>query len=175
MAANKKQPYSWSRVTPGDIISFRYKSIHGDKIRTHSILVLNPKINTTLKDGTRKRQLIGVKFEESNMVDLRLTQKEISILERVGSFDIVDAQNNIFKLSIDRKFLVNDIIGAKQRTWKILSRNLKILGQYRTYDYRTAKKSAVYLEPIRIFAPKYQKMIREEREKLKGKNTDNEN
>jgi hypothetical protein len=26
MAANKKLPYSWGRVKPGDIISFRYKS-----------------------------------------------------------------------------------------------------------------------------------------------------
>ena len=73
--AHKKQPYSWTKVTPGDIISFRYKSIHTDKTRTHTILVLNPRINISLKDGTQKKQLIGVKIEESNM-KLKVSNKE---------------------------------------------------------------------------------------------------
>ena len=34
---------------------------------------------------------------------------------------------------------------------KKISKSLDIQGQYRTYDYMTAKKSAVYLEPIRVF------------------------
>ena len=40
--ANKKQPYNWGRVRPGDIISFRYKSKSTGKTRVNSILVLNP-------------------------------------------------------------------------------------------------------------------------------------
>ena len=38
--ANRKQPYSWNRVKPGDIISFRYKSKRKGTTRTHSVLVL---------------------------------------------------------------------------------------------------------------------------------------
>ena len=50
--ANRKQPYNWNRVKPGDIISFRYKTKSTGKVLTHSLLVLNPKITVTLKDGT---------------------------------------------------------------------------------------------------------------------------
>ena len=54
MAANKKRPYNWNFVKPGDIISFRYKSKSTGKLRTHSVLVLNPKLNVTLKDYQKR-------------------------------------------------------------------------------------------------------------------------
>ena len=75
--ANKKQPYSWGKVKPGDIISFRYKSKSTGKAHTNSILVLNPKLNVTLKDGKSTKHLIGIKLEESNKISLRLNQKQV--------------------------------------------------------------------------------------------------
>ena len=48
-------------------------------------------------------------------------------------------------------FILNDIKGIKQSAYDKISKSLNIKGQYRTYDYKTAKKSAVYLEPIRVF------------------------
>ena len=51
--ANRKQPYSWNRVKPGDIISFRYKSKSTGKTRVNSILVLNPRLDVTLKNGKK--------------------------------------------------------------------------------------------------------------------------
>ena len=48
--ANKKQPYNWNQVNPGDIISFRYKSKSTGRTLMQSVLVLNPKIPVTLKD-----------------------------------------------------------------------------------------------------------------------------
>ena len=84
--ANRKQAYSWNRVKPGDVISFRYKSKSTGKTLVQSILVLNPKLNVTLKDGTKKRHLIGIKLEESNRVALRLTDKQITLLETIGDF-----------------------------------------------------------------------------------------
>ena len=110
--ANKKQPYNWNRVKPGDIISFRYKSKSTGKTRVQSLLVLNPRLNVTLKDGNK---------------------------------------NNLYKLEIDRKFVINDIKGIKQEAYDKISKSFNIQGQYRTYDYIKAKSSAVYLEPIRVF------------------------
>ena len=66
--ANKKQPYNWPRVKSGDIISFRYKSKSTGKTRVQSVLVLNPRINVKLKDGTSTKHLIGIKLEESNKI-----------------------------------------------------------------------------------------------------------
>jgi len=149
--ANKKQAYSWGRVNPGDVISFKYKSKSTGKTRVNSILVLNPKLNVTLKDGTTTKHLIGIKLEESNKISLRLNKRQVMLLEKIGDFKKIDDKNNLYKLEIKKTFILNDIKGVKQSAYDKISKSLGIQGQYRTYDYMIAKKSAVYLEPIRVF------------------------
>ena len=149
--ANKKQPYNWGRVKPGDIISFRYKSKSTGKSLVQSILVLNPRLNVSLKDGTKTKHLIGIKLEQSNKIKLRLTSKQVNILEKIGDLVPLDTENNLYRLNIDSRFVMNDIKGIKEQAYNLISKSLDITGQYRTYDYMTAKKSAVYLEPIRVF------------------------
>ena len=149
--ANKKQAYSWGRVNPGDVISFKYKSKSTGKTRVNSILVLNPKLNVTLKDGTTTKHLIGIKLEESNKISLRLNKRQVMLLEKIGDFKKIDDKNNLYKLEIKKTFILNDIKGVKQSAYDKISKSLGIQGQYRTYDYMIAKKSSVYLEPIRVF------------------------
>jgi len=149
--ANKKQPYNWGRVKPGDIISFRYKSKSTGKTFVQSVLVLNPRLNVTLKDGKQTKHLIGIKLEQSNKIKLRLTTRQVRILEKIGELKALDNENNLYRLNIDERFILNDIKGIKQNAYNLISKSLGIQGQYRTYDYMTAKKSAVYLEPIRVF------------------------
>ena len=149
--ANKKQAYSWGRVNPGDVISFKYKSKSTGKTRVNSILVLNPKLNVTLKDGTTTKHLIGIKLEESNKISLRLNKRQVMLLEKIGDFKKIDDKNNLYKLEIKKTFILNDIKGVKQSAYDKISKSLGIQGQYRTYDYMIAKKSAVYLEQIRVF------------------------
>ena len=149
--ANKKQPHSWGKVKPGDIISFRYKPKSGNPPKTQTILVLNPRLNVKLKDGKTTKQLIGIKLEESNKVSLRVNKKQITLLEQIGKFVPIDTKNNLYRLNIDSKFITNDIKGVKPRAYDLLSKSFDIQGQYRTYDYTIARKSSVYLEPIRMF------------------------
>ena len=149
--ANKKQPYTWNQVRPGDIISFRYKTKSTGKILTHSLLVLNPRIPVTLKDGTKTKHLIGIKLEESNRIELRLNQKQVDIFNKTGDLEIVNAEENIYRVKFKKRFVLNEIKGVKSRVYDLISRSNEIQGQYRTYDYFQAKKSAVYLEPIRVF------------------------
>ena len=149
--ANKKQPYNWNRVKPGDIISFRYKSKSTGKTRVNSILVLNPRLNVTLKDGTTMKHLIGIKLEESNKISLRLNKRQVMLLEKIGDFKKIDDKNNLYKLEIDNRFVINDIKGIKQEAYDKISKSFEIKGQYRTYDYLQARKSSIYLEPIRVF------------------------
>ena len=105
--ANRKQPYNWRRVKPGDIISFRYKSKKKGTTRTHSILVLNPRLNVTLKDGFVTKHLIGIKLEESNRMALVVDKREVSLLERIGDFEKIDDKNNLYKLTIDDRYILN--------------------------------------------------------------------
>tara|TARA_A100001201_G_scaffold59843_1_gene57306 strand:- start:110 stop:583 length:474 start_codon:yes stop_codon:yes gene_type:complete len=149
--ANKKQPHNWGKVKPGDIISFRYKPKSGNPPKTQTILVLNPRLNVTLKDGKTTKQLIGIKLEESNKISLRVNKKQITLLEQIGKFVPIDIENNLYRLNIDSTFITNDIKGVKPRAYDLLSKSFDIQGQYRTYDYTIAKKSSVYLEPIRVF------------------------
>ena len=153
--ANRKQPYNWQMVKPGDIISFRYKSKSTGRTLVNSVLVLNPRLQVKLKDGTQTKHLIGIKLEESNKISLRLTQRQVILLEQIGNFIKIDDKNNLYKLEIDRKFLISDIRGIRQEAYDKISKGLDIQGQYRTYDYMTAKKSAVFLEPIRVFTDEY--------------------
>jgi len=148
--ANKKQTYSWNQVKPGDVISFRYKSKSKLTAKVQTILVLNPRLSVRLKDGETKKHLIGVKIEESNKIELRLTPKQVDILEQVGDFINIDEDNNLYRLEIKTQFLTNDIKGVKPMVYEKISKNLQIQGQYRTYDFIKARKSAVYLEPIRV-------------------------
>ena len=149
--ANRKQAYSWNRVKPGDVISFRYKSKSTGKTLVQSILVLNPRLNVTLKNGTTTKHLIGIKLEESNKISLRLNAKQMALLEKIGDFKKIDETNNLYKLEIDSRFVISDIKGIKQEAYDKISKSLDIKGQYRTYNYMEAKKSSVYLEPIRVF------------------------
>ena len=149
--ANKKQPYNWRRVKPGDIISFRYNSKSTNRTLTHSLLVLNPRIPVTLKDGTKTKHLIGIKLEESNLIELRFNKRQVDILNKAGDLEAVNAKENIYRVKFKDRFVINEIKGVKPRVYDLISRSNEIKGQYRTYDYLEAKKSAVYLEPIRIF------------------------
>jgi hypothetical protein len=146
--ADKKQPYTWTRVKPGDIISFRYKPKSKKPPKMNTVLVLNPKFPMTLKNGKIVRQLIGLKLEESNRVALRITRKLVNTLEQVGTFKVIDEKNSLFKLEVKKQFVTNEIKGVKPRVYDILSKSLGLQGQYRTYDYDSARRSSVYLEPI---------------------------
>ena len=75
----------------------------------------------------------------------------MALLEKIGDFKKIDETNNLYKLEIDSRFVINDIKGIKQEAYDKISKSLDIKGQYRTYNYMEAKKSSVYLEPIRVF------------------------
>jgi|TARA_R100001443_G_scaffold29978_1_gene43444 hypothetical protein len=154
--AEKRVPYNWENVQAGDIISFKYKSKNSRRTKLQTILVLNPTLRRRTKKGSGV-VLIGIKLEEANRTQLRVTKKQLTIFEQIGDFVPIDSENNLYKLSIFSQFIVNDIRGIKPRAFDLLSKGLGITGAYRTYDYVKARRSACYLEPIRLFTKLEQK------------------
>ena len=148
--AEKRLPYNWESVEAGDIISFKYKSKNVRRTKLQTILVLNPFFRRRTKTG-RGYVLIGIKLEEANRNQLIVTKKQLNIFEQIGNFIPVDKANNLYRLNINPQFIVNDMRGVKPRAFDLLSKGLKIAEQYRTYDYYKARRSACYLEPIRLF------------------------
>ena len=66
------------------------------------------------------------------------------------ALEIVDEENSLYKLNIKKSLIINDIQGVKKGAYDILSKLSDIRNKYRTYDYKIAKKSAVYFEPVNI-------------------------
>jgi len=123
-----KLPYSWNKVSAGDIISFAYKSSDGKRLR-RTILVLEPK---------RKNLVHGIQLEVSN----KPTNPEIKkILESAGTTQVVDGDKKIYRVILD---------GNAKATYKKLKSLVKKYGIYRTYSYDIAKKSSVFLEDLRL-------------------------
>ena len=95
--------------------------------------------------------MVGIKLEESNRIELRVNTRKLNILEQIGNLEKLEKDNELYRLNIKPQFIVNNTKGAKPKVYEILSKSFQIAGQYRTYDYIKARKSAVFLEPIRVF------------------------
>jgi len=123
-----KLPYSWNKVSPGDIVSFVYESKDGKRLR-RTILVLDPK---------RKNLLHGIQLEISNIP----TNTEIKkILESAGTPQVVDGDKKIYRVILG---------GGAKATYKKMKTLIKRHGIYRTYSYDKAKKSQIFLEDLKL-------------------------
>ena len=123
-----KLRYSWSKVSPGDIISFVYENKKGRRLR-RTILVLDPK---------HKNLMHGIQLEVSNIP----TNPEIKkILESAGTTEIVDEDKKIYRVTL---------VGTAKQTYNKLKSLIKRQGIYRTYSYDKARKSSVMLEDLKL-------------------------
>jgi len=123
-----KLPYTLSKVSRGDIVSFIYVSKEGRRLR-RTILVLEPKL---------KGLVHGIQLEVSNVP----TNAEIKkILESAGDTEIVDADKKIYKVNL---------AGNSKKVYSKLKTLIKRHGIYRTYTYDKAKKSQVFLEDLKL-------------------------
>ena len=139
-----KQIYNWSRVKAGDIISFRYKGKKSTGTLT-TLLVFNPRIPYTRKDGSKTFHLVGLKLEDRGTIPM-IKNKPIlvQLLERVGDVQIVSGDDQIYKIVIENV----GTRGIRQQTYKKLKQYIERYSVYRTYDYNEARRSQVFLEPI---------------------------
>ena len=141
-----KQVYTWGKVRPGDIISFRYKG----KVRvssTTTLLVLNKRMPVIRKDGTKNYHLIGLKLEEKGTIPLIKNKPLLTdLLEQIGEIQIVNTESGIYRVEIEGVGLR----GATKRIYNNIKKKLDRFSVYRTYNYKEASRSAVFLEPIVI-------------------------
>ena len=84
-----KQIYTWGKVEAGDIISFRYKGKKPSGALT-TVLVFNPKLPYTKKDGTKTFHLVGLKLEDRGTIPIIKNKPMlVQLLERVGNIEVV--------------------------------------------------------------------------------------
>ena len=136
--------YTWVKVKAGDIISFRYKGNKPTGLLT-TILVLNPRMPYIRKDETKTFHLIGLKLERNSIIPIIRSKSALfKLLSTVGVVKLVDEDNNIYKVLIEGV----GARGVKPGVYKKIRALVKRYSVYRTYDYKEARKSRVFLEPI---------------------------
>ena len=139
-----KQIYTWGKVEAGDIISFRYKGKKPSGALT-TVLVFNPKLPYTKKDGTKTFHLVGLKLEDRGTVPIiRNKPMLVQLLERVGNIEVVSGDDEIYRVEIKGV----GFRGVRKATYDKLKQYIERYSVYRTYDYVEARKSQVFLEPI---------------------------
>lgn len=141
-----RQIIKWAQVQPGDIVSFRYRSEKSKRTLMQSVLVLNPKINVKLKDGTQKTQMVGLKLEESNRSSIALKGKR-KLLETIGDLHLIDEENRIYKVQIKPQDVISNVKGVKESFYYKIKSVIKGKDIYRVYDWNKIP-AMVYLEPI---------------------------
>ena len=141
-----KQIIKWSEVRPGDIVSFKYKSENSKRTLMQTVLVLNPKINVKLKNGTQKTQMVGLKLEESNRSTTALKGKR-KLLETVGQLHLIDEENRIYKVQIKPQDVISNVKGVKESFYYKIKSVIKGKDIYRVYNWNKIP-AMVYLEPI---------------------------
>ena len=132
-----KLPYSWSKVSSGDIISFIYENRDGRKLR-RTILVLEPQLVNKAKNPSSKFLLHGIQLEVSNRPTL-IQMK--TLLEQAGVTEIVDEKKKIYRVRLQ-----SDAKGTYKKMKNIINK----YGIYRSYNYDKARKSSVTLEDLRL-------------------------
>jgi len=139
-----KQVYTWGKVRAGDIVSFRYKGKKASSTLT-TLLVFNPKLPYTKKDGTKTFHLVGLKLEDRGTVPMiKAKPMLVQLLERVGNIQVVSGDDQIYRVEIKGV----GVRGVRKATYDKLKQYIERYSVYRTYDYMEAKKSQVFLEPI---------------------------
>ena len=139
-----KQVYTWGKVQAGDIVSFRYKGKKPTGTLT-TLLVFNPRLPYTRKDGTKTFHLVGLKLEDRGTIPMiRNKPMLVQLLERVGEIQVVSGDDQIYRVEIKNV----GVRGVRKATYDKLKQYIERHSVYRTYDYNEAKRSQVFLEPI---------------------------
>ena len=133
-----KLRYTWNNVVSGDIISFNY-----NKIR-RTVLVISPKYKLIKADKSTTELMSGLQLETR---DNRAAPKILTILKQLGTLQLVDEENEIYRVNFDGRKLDAD----KRK----LSSSVKLLVSdkndlYRTYDYKKMRRESpmVFLDDL---------------------------
>ena len=152
-----RQTTNWSSVSPGDIISFRYRT--KGELKLHTILLMGVQIPYTKKDGTSNKHVVGLKIESRNLpVSGFQSDAFLKEIKKLGDIMLVKktkANEAIVRVNIGGVSAKRRVQGDFRRIesyvksfTKKSKQNKFLSGGYRTYDWENARGMAVYFEPI---------------------------
>ena len=137
---------SWSKIQPGDIITFNYKGKTTGKQRLQTILVLNPKWYITV-EGQRVFQMVGLKLAEQRVRTIKEASKVVTdIFNKLGTLEAIDEKKDVYRVRMKKQDMF--WAGAKDVVYRRIRYLLNKEPIYRTYDWEQARKSGVFYESL---------------------------
>ena len=154
---------NWSKIEPGDVISFKYQSVvdKSKQPKTSTILVLNTRFQKKLKSGDTDYYLNGLKLEGSNITVFTNKEEAWTLLTEVGDLEVISLKDEIYKVNIHPRYI--GTWGATEKLYRMIQKTpAGKKAQFRTYNWDQAKKSAVFYEPIKLPKDRVQLLIEEQ-------------
>jgi len=135
---------AWHMVEPGQIVSFRYKSLGSNKSYNRTVLILNPDMRYRKKTtGRIKRFVVGIQLDTQITRPLTPTKIE-ALFNRVGGLEFEEGA-----ISGDLKDRL-----SKAETVTLTGRLKPWYSHLRTFSRRTCRRNRVYLELDYMKIPK---------------------
>jgi len=93
---------------------------------------------------------IGTNWQSIDVGDIiSFKYQSWQLLERIGTIQIRDLKNEIYRVQVNPKFLGG--FGAREKLYKELKMTpVGKKAEYRSYLYSQARKSSVFYEPIKL-------------------------
>ena len=79
----------------------------------------------------------------------------VQLLERVGDIQVVSGDDEIYRIQVQGA----GPRGVRRAAYNKIKQYINKHAVYRTYDYKEAKKSGVFLEPIKLPKPLVEALI----------------
>jgi len=135
---------AWHMVEPGQIVSFRYKSVGSKKSYNRTVLILNPDLRYRKKTtGRIRRFVVGIQLDTFITPPLTPSKME-QLFKRVGGLKFEEGS-----ISADIKDRISN-----QETATLTGRLKPFYSHLRTYSRRECRRRRVYLQLDYMRIPK---------------------
>ena len=125
---------SWSKIEPGQIVSFPYKSKNGRSIQ-RTVLCINPELRYIRKDGKAVKFFIGIQLKAAGQRPPTPTQL-MNVIKRLGG---IENEQGVIGAELPENI-------GKVETEKLVERLKQFKEFYRTYDLQQCRKRRVLIE-----------------------------
>ena len=153
---------TWTKIEPGQIVTFVYKAEGESRGYKRTVLCINPELKYKEKNGRTIKFFVGLQLFSQDNPNNKLRPNEIKrIMDKFG----VEKQDGAITVDVDK----NEYM-TKQETRIVVEKLKRFMDNYRTYKLRECRRRRVFLETQYNKIPASVVRLIEQREKLNIEN-----
>ena len=142
---------AWTKVKPGQIISFRYKGKFDKKSVKRTIILLNPDYRfKKVSTGRQKRFVVGLQIDTGTTRPLVSTRME-SLMRELGGADL---KEGAITIDVAGRDTTKPSRAETRNIYKRIDDFVRKNKNWRTYDRIKCLRNRVYLEVDSDLIPK---------------------